>query len=142
MKDFVNWLNEGWGFLIIVSGGITLIWGFRKTIKEIIKELKSPFTELDTKIDKINEKLHEIVAHDERADRALLTLQRKSLLDACGEYLEAGFATMEEKSTISDQYTSYSELGGDSFISDMVAEVMNLPISAPVKETKKRTKKK
>ena len=100
MKDFISWLNEGWGFLIATTAGITLVWNFRKTLKDIVKELKSPFTELDTKIDKINEKLHEITAHDEKIDRALLTLQRKSLLDTCEEYLKRGFATMNEKEEV------------------------------------------
>lgn len=140
MKEFVTWLNEGWGFVIAITAGVTLVWNFRKTLKDIVKELKSPFAELDLKIDKINDKLHDIAEHDAKVDRALLTLQRKSLLDSCEGYLKKGYSTINEKSTISEQYTSYSELGGDSFISDMVAEVINLPVDSHKKE--KTTKKK
>lgn len=145
MKEFMSWLNEGWGFLIAIIAGVTLLWNFRKTVKDMLKEFKTPFTELDEKIVKINTRLDEIIGHDAKVDRALLTLQRNSLLKICGDVLKRGYSTPAEKSTISDQYTSYSELGGDSFISDMVTEVFRQPDSEDVlnntKISKRRSKK-
>lgn len=63
-------------------------------------------------------------------------MQRNSLLRSCNDFLARGYASMEEKSTISDQYISYHNLGGDSFITEMVEQVKDLPLKAKV--TKKR----
>lgn len=134
MAQFLAWLNQGWGFLVAVTAGVTLLWNFRKTFKDIKKEVNEPFAALDKKIDSLGTKLDGVEAHNNKVDRALLTIQRNSLLRSCAEFLKKGFATMEEKSTISEQYTSYCELGGNSFVGEMVAKVMNLPIEKPSKK--------
>ena len=107
--------------------------------------MRAPFKALSDKVDalevKIAKKLDDAGLHDAQVQRALLTMQRNSLLRSCEEFLGKGFATTNEKATISEQYTSYSELGGDQFISDLVAQVMKLPMDQPKKRAKKAVDK-
>lgn len=137
----MEFLQQTWVVVAAAIGGITLVWNFiHKTLQEVKAELKRPFVEINEKIDHLEKKINISADHDTQVQRALLTMQRNSLLRSCEEFLRRGYATSNEKSTISDQYTSYSELGGDQFISDLVAQVMKLPIEQP--EEPKRNKKK
>ena len=135
--NIIEYLNQTW---IIVTAGIaaiTLLWNFiHKTLKEIHNSVTEPFTKLNKKIDDLQEQLNNASKNDQIVQRALLTLQRASLLETCELYIKKGFATLNEKETVDAEFRSYSELGGNSFVSDMVADVMNLPIE------KKNTKKK
>ena len=140
----MEYLQQTWVVVAAAIGGISLVWNFiHKTFNEIKDEVKRPFKDLEAKIDNIESKLDVASAHDAQVQRALLTMQRNSLLRSCENFIKNGCASLEEKQTISEQYTSYSELGGDQFISDMVAIVMNLPLEKPsAKQAKKdKTKK-
>lgn len=137
----MEFLQQTWVLIAAIVGGVTLIWNFaHKTLREIIDTITKPIKDLDTKVDDLSKKVDENTHHNNRVSRALLTLQRNSLLRSCEEFLRNGYATTNEKSTISEQYTSYSELGGDSFVSDLVANVMKLPIEKPTKLEKAKSK--
>lgn len=82
---------------------------------------------IKTPLIKIDERLANLERSDRLTTEALLSLQRKSLLDSCQYYLSRGYASVEEKSTINSQYESYHDLGGDSFISEMVSQLNDLP---------------
>lgn len=121
MSDYMyQWLNQTWIIVTAVVAGVTLIWKFRATLKEMNEEIKKPITE-------INEKLSIMEDDNRLGKRALLCMQRNSLLRSCQEYIGKGFASAEEKITINEQYQSYHDLGGDSFITDMVDKVNSLP---------------
>lgn len=138
----MEYLQQTWVIVAAAIGGITLLWNFiHKTFGEIKSEIMKPFNQLNDKIDNLEGKMNEFGHHNNIVKSALLTMQRNSLLRSCEEFLDKGFATANEKQTISEQYTSYSELGGDSFISDLVAEVMRLPLNGH-KSIKKRSSKK
>ena len=140
----MEFLQQTWVVVAAAVGGITLVWNFiYKTLQEVKAELKRPFVELNEKIDHLEKKINTSADHDAQVQRALLTMQRNSLLRSCEEFLRRGYATSNEKSTISDQYTSYSELGGNQFVSDLVAQVMKLPLEQPeeTKNNKKKSKK-
>lgn len=66
---------------------------------------------------------------DELIKTALCAMQRQSLLNECEKCLRRGFATLEQKETISGQYESYHSLGGNSFITNIFEQVMALPVS-------------
>lgn len=100
--------------------------------------MTEPFTNLNKKIDNLQEQLNTASKNDEVVQRALLTLQRASLLETCEDYIKKGFATLNEKETVDAEFRSYSELGGNSFVSDMVAEVMNLPLEKQITKKKKK----
>lgn len=132
MPDYIyQWLNQTWIILVAVIGGVSLVWKFKGTLKEITEEIKKPVSEINSKLDAMDV--------DNKLERAaLLSLQRKSLLDSCQFYLHRGFASLEEKSTMNEQYASYHELGGNSFITDIVHQVQDLPIEKEVKKKSKR----
>lgn len=136
--DFNTWLQQSWIILVAVVGGITLIWNFiNKTLKEIAGSISKPIKDIELKIDKIDTKIEEAEARDRVVGRALLTMQRASILKLSEDYLKKGFSTLEEKEAISEQFASYSELGGNSFVSGMVSKVINLPLE---KKSNKTTK--
>lgn len=137
--NFVEWIKEGWIILAAIISGITLIWNFlNKTVKEIKNEWSKPITQINTKITSIVEKLDALEESGEIRKRALLSMQRKSLLDSCEHLIKKGYASLEEKETIDDQFRSYKELGGNSFVSDLVKSVESLPLEKGTKNKKSK----
>ncbi len=135
-----EWLNQTWIIVAAIIGGVSLVWTFySKTLKEISAALTKPFKELDAKIDNLDHKIDATIETDDIVKDALLTMQRQSILRACDEYLRQGYADMNQKATVSSQYESYHALGGDSFITDMVEKVKDLPQEKPVKHRKTKT---
>lgn len=144
----VEFLKQSWVIIVAVIGGITLIWNFRKTFNDIKTEITKPITDINEKIDNLsddlNGKIDKLAAKVDKAEEsdkkvrgALLTMQRSSLLRSCEDFIKRGFATMNEKDTISSQYDSYHELGGDQFITDLVKSVIDLPLEKQIKTRKK-----
>ena len=137
--DFIVWLEQSWLVLVACLGGITLVWNFiHKTLKEITASFAKPVRDIEEKIDKINVKMDNAGRHNEIVTKALLAMQRASLLKSTSDYIKRGYATVEEKETVSEQFTSYSELGGNSFVHDMVATTMSLPLEKPKKVKKQK----
>lgn len=94
-----------------------------KTLKEITVKLNAPMAAMKDQLDNIEK-------HVTKTTTALLTMQRNSLLRSCEECLSRGYATLGQKETIAEQYKSYHELNGNSFITDMVRQVTELPLKA------------
>lgn len=139
----MEFLNQSWGYIVGAIGVITLLWNFKKLVKDIKTDISKPFTDMNTKIDNLSKNLNEKVdklsdkidvvqENDNVTRRALLTMQRNSLLRSCEDFTGRGFATMNEKETISSQYESYHELGGDSFVTDLVNQVIDLPLKKQI----------
>ena len=139
----MEFLNQSWGYIVGAIGVITLLWNFKKLVKDIKTDISKPFTDMNTKIDNLSKNLNEKVdklsnkidvvqENDNVTRRALLTMQRNSLLRSCEDFIGRGFATMNEKETISSQYESYHELGGDSFVTDLVNQVIDLPLKKQI----------
>lgn len=134
----VEWLQQSWVIIAAAIGGITLVWNFcNKTLKEIKEQANAPIKTLETKIDKVDEKVSHVIEVNGLTTQSLLTMQRNSLLRSCTEFISRGWATMEEKATISDQYRIYHELGGNSFVTDMVEQVKELPLKEELIKKKK-----
>ena len=140
--DIVKWLSDGWILLVAIIGGITLIWNFlHKTLKEIKTEWSKPITKIDEKIDKLDVRLGAMEANADLRQNALLALQRKSLLDSYEHYITKGYITLEEKETLVKQFNSYSELGGNSFVEELIKEIKELPLKSTIVSKNKRSKK-
>ena len=123
------WIEQTWIIVAAVIGGITLVWNFiHKTLKEISEQLKAPIVQIESKIDVVDAKVTAVAKQTTLLTESTLTMQRNSLLRSCNDFLSRGYASIEEKSTIVDQYRSYHDLGGDSFITDMVEQVKDLPL--------------
>lgn len=126
MNSFVLWLSQSWGILVAIITGATLIWNFfNKTLKEIKTDINKPFSDMTTKLDNLEEKID---TKDKLTTGALLTLQRKSILDSCEKYIALGFANLHQKEVLMAQFESYKALGGNSFVHELVDQVQNLPI--------------
>lgn len=129
----IEWLQQSWIIIAAVIGGITLVWNFcSKTLKEIKTSASEPLRAIEEKIDKVDKKVTHVAEINSLTKQSLLTMQRNSLMRSCSEYISRGYATMEEKATISEQYKSYHDLGGNSFITDMVEQVKELPLKAEI----------
>lgn len=140
--NLIEWLSQGWVLVVAVIGGVTLIWNFlNKTVKEISEVMKRPITTLEIKIDNVVESLDALKKDSCTQKHALLTLQRKSILDSCELYLNRGWVTMDEYQTLDEQYSSYGEMGGNGFVEKMIKKVSALPIKT-LEEVEKENKKK
>ena len=94
-----------------------------KKINEDYKRLESINTSLNSimqKLDSTNDKIDMISS-------CLRDFSRQILLNECTSCLTQGFATLEQKETIDKLFKSYTSLGGNSFISTHVKQVMELP---------------
>ena len=104
----MEFLNQSWGYIVGAIGVITLLWNFKKLVKDIKTDISKPFTDMNTKIDnlskdlnekvdKLSDKIDVVQDNDAMTRRALLTMQRNSLLRSCEDFIGRGFATMNEK---------------------------------------------
>lgn len=135
--NIIEWLKDGWVLLVAIIGGITLLWNFAyKTLNEIKTVLNKPITQINEKVDSITLKLEDIDKDAGIRKRALLTIQRKSILESCTKYIKRGYISIEEKETLYEQVESYNELGGNSFVKDLVKKLDSLPLEKPQKENK------
>lgn len=142
-------------FIVAIVKGleylIEKIWGRqRKRDKELNDRLLAVENSMDELHTSLAESSEREIDVDQKMDKyftilelqsaALLSILRNDLLISCRICLKQGFATLEDKETISAQYQAYHALGGDTFITDLKNQVMSLPIEKVQKE-RKSTKK-
>jgi len=101
--------------------------------EEILEAHTIKLDKIDDSLDNISDEIKESSEYAREADTliksALCSMQRQSLLNECEKYLKRGFATIEQKETLSGQYESYHNLGGNSFITNIYEQVMELPVT-------------
>lgn len=101
--------------------------------EEILGEHTVKLDKIDNTVTTISDDIRESSEYTKETDEliktALCAMQRQSLLNECEKCLRRGFATLEQKETISGQYESYHSLGGNSFITNIFEQVMALPVS-------------
>jgi len=99
----------------------------------VLEEHTVKLNKIDDSLNTISEDIKESSEYTKESDdlikTALCAMQRQSLLNACEKYIKNGFATLEQKETVSSQYESYHNLGGNSFMTKLYEQVMELPIS-------------
>ena len=123
VNEVMTWVGQSW---ILLTGAVAVIGvliSFIKQLKEIKAAMLKPMTDIQNKLDSLDSK-------QEMQNRAVLTLQRRSLLDACERLLKQGYADLKDKEVVEKQFESYQELGGNSFVKDLVVRVLNLPIDS------------
>ena len=64
----------------------------------------------------------------------MLAILKSDMLKSCEKYIKSGWATTEQKETLNRQLDSYLALGGNSFMPQMVAQVMELPMEKAEKK--------
>ena len=123
VNEVMTWVCHTW---ILLTGAVAVIGvliSFIKQLKEIKAAMLKPMTDIQNKLDSLDSK-------QEMQNRAVLTLQRRSLLDTCERLLKQGYADLKDKEVVEKQFESYQELGGNSFVKDLVVRVLNLPIDS------------
>lgn len=139
--DIISWLKDSWIIIATVVSGITVIWNFtHKTLNEIKNEWNKPIKQMNDKVDNVLKQLDEINEESKLRKRALLSLQRRSILDSCEVHLKRGYASVEERQTLHEQSKSYKELGGNSFVANLVESIDKLPYEKPQTVKKNRNK--
>ena len=121
IDEVMEWVGQSW---ILLTGAVAVVGvliSFIKQLKEIKVAMLKPITDIQNKLDSLDSK-------QEMQNRAVLTLQRRSLLDSCERLLKQGYADLKDKEVIEKQLESYKELGGNSFVKELVVRVLNLPI--------------
>jgi len=157
----IEWLKESWKYLAAAVAAITLIWNFKKLVKEIKTDMSKPFTDINEKIDNLSSdlngkidklsvdvsakvdnleaKIDRAEENDKQVRSALMNIQRASLLKTCEDFIKRGFATVDEKDMISKQYSSYMMIRNqeaDKLVSDIVGNVNDLPLEKQIKKKK------
>lgn len=99
---------------------------------EILNTHTVKLNKIDSTLDVISEDIKESSEYTKEADdmikSALCAMQRQSLLNECEKCIKRGYATLEQKETLTSQYESYHALGGNSFITKLYEQVLNLPL--------------
>lgn len=101
--------------------------------EEILNEHTTKLNKIDTSLDNISDELRESSEYTKESDTiiklALCSMQRQTILNTCERYIRNGFATLEQKDTLSSLYDSYHALGGNGFLTKLYNQVMELPIN-------------
>lgn len=98
----------------------------------ILNDHTTKLEKIDRSLEVISDDIKESSEYTKESDdlikAALCSMQRQSLLNECEKYIKRGFATLEQKETITSQYDSYHALGGNSFVTTLYEQVMKLPL--------------
>ena len=119
--EFIDWLEQSWVYVTASIGGITLLWGFRKILKEIEDNIKAPITDIDTKMNKIQDQMN-------IQDEAIKSILRKDILNLSEKYIKQGYITVDQKKTLYELYNSYKNEGGNTFVDALIKDVDKLDI--------------
>lgn len=98
----------------------------------ILNDHTTKLEKIDHSLELISDDIKESSEYTKESDdlikAALCSMQRQSLLNECEKCIKRGFATLEQKETITSQYDSYHALGGNSFVTTLYEQVMKLPL--------------
>lgn len=74
-----------------------------------------------------------IMRHDQKKstlEKAVLAILRDRLLHLCNKYIAEGEIGLREEEAFTKLYEAYTSLGGNSFVKDLYATVIELPKKA------------
>ena len=147
MND-INNITFSIGDVMAVLAIIASLYAFVKMWRDIKKPMQERNSKIDTLLENHDKKINEDYKRLENIDSSLTSIlekldstnkkidmissclrdfSRQILLNECTNCLSQGFATLEQKETIDKLFKSYTSLGGNSFISAHVKQVMELP---------------
>lgn len=140
--ELIKLLGGALGSILTVSAVITL---FVKPIREKFakwinktantQEFENKFTDINNKIDNLTTLVEKSIEQNEtlqdemnKQSKALQASLRNSILNLYYKCTERGSITMFEKQNLTMLYDNYTNLKGNSFISDCVSTLKNLPV--------------
>ena len=119
--SFIEWLEQTWVYIVAVIGGISLLWGFNKVLKEIRESIKAPISSIETKVNNIQNSV-------KVQDEAIKSILMKDLVNLADKGLKQGYMTMDQKKTWYALYKSYKDEHGNSFIDSLKETVDKIEI--------------
>ena len=146
MND-INNITFSIGDVMAVLAIIASLYAFVKMWRDIKKPMQERNSKIDELLENHDKKINEDYKRLENIDSSLTSIlekldstnkkidmmssclrdfSRQILLNECTSCLSQGFATLEQKETIDKLFKSYTSLGGNSFISAHVKQVMEL----------------
>ena len=116
-----------------------------KEMQKQVTEVKSSVTELDTKVKSLDEKVNtvhsDMKANDRLTEGALLSMLRHRLTESGHKYIKLGYIVEDELEAFINEYTSYSELGGNHYVTTLYNKVMELPVRS-IEENERKSRRK
>ena len=106
-----------------IAGYCTSISAIVALVVLVVKPLRNKFVSWISKTsdrDGINEL--------DKQSKALQCSLRNSILVIFNSRMKLGYMTIYEKQNIAKLYSEYQNLGGNSFVSEIVEELNNLPV--------------
>ena len=116
---FIEWLEQTWVYVLAVIGVVTALWGFNKLLKEIRESIKAPITNIETKINNIQESV-------KVQDDAIKAILMKDLVNLHDKFIKNGFITTDQKRTWYDLYKSYKDEHGNGFADSLKSDIDKL----------------
>lgn len=117
-----------------------------KEMKKEVAEMKTSVTEMDDKVDNLDTKVNTVYADMKASDKltgeALLSILRHRLTESGHKYIKLGYIVEDELEAFINEYTSYTELGGNHYVTALYNKVMELPCRSLEEQEKRAMKKK
>ena len=131
-------LKTTWVVLAAIVSGVTLVWKFVGTIKEIRKSINEPITKLDAKVTEL--KLF-VEKNDKLQNETLQSILRDRLFQLHEECSKKGFASISEKDNWENMYKKYHALGQNGVMDATRDKMMALPTPPEYEASHKKEKK-
>lgn len=117
-----------------------------KDMQKEVAEMKSSVTKMDEKVGgletKVNNVYKDMKVSDKLTGDALLSILRHRLTESGHKYIKLGYIVEDELEAFINEYTSYTELGGNHYVTALYKKVMELPCRSLEEQEKKAAKKK
>lgn len=152
MNDYIT-LVVGIATLITTCLGIIVSNHKLKTqlvddVKNPIKEMKKEVAETKETVDGLKQQVNsmktDMAATDKLTTDALLSILRHRLTESGHRYIKLGYIVEDELEAFTNEYNSYSELGGNHYVTALYHKIMELPVRSLEEQERKAaaTKKK
>ena len=64
MNELIQWLSDGWGYLVLLIGALGVIWGAVKMVKEAYEPFRKKKEKRTEQDNTVNERLDQLEEHD------------------------------------------------------------------------------
>lgn len=126
----IEWLQQGWGYVLAASAGIAALISLFKNIGEIKKKLNEPNEKQDKRISDLEETITHTVTIDkfEVLVVGMACLLRDGINNHFAEANKNGYISARELEVIESMFESYTALGGNGVIKHEMDIIRQLPI--------------
>ena len=126
LSDFLDIPRMWWicvGFLIPTILGFAI-----GLMKERLKDKRAEQEEAERKAKEEREVRRQ---HDKLIDESMRYLHKDRINQQCEYWLGRGFCPVRNREVLTEQMDIYHQLGGNSFVTELVEETLRLPVEIP-----------